>query len=137
MVVTRRIPEDVVEQLDSKTFRIDNIYHKVNLAIIPEGVYTKERTEIKKVVNPNGGMTEEKIKHQVNTNEKALVRLRIPLREQTASEFALEHPPKDMGEGELGAEPTSPKEGEEVKQPEEKLESEQDKEESAKMVEEN
>ena len=85
--------------------------------------------------SPTGGMTDEKIKHPINTNEKALVRLRIPQREQTASEYALEHPTKSPeGADELAAEPTSPKEGEEVK-PAEKLDSEEDEE--TKMVEEN
>jgi len=102
MIVTRRIPEEVIDKLDQRTFKIDNVYGKINLVSVPESVVLKERTEIKKVVNAVTGATDEqKVKVSCNLDEKALCRIRVPLREQTASEYAAEHPPKTADIGDI------------------------------------
>lgn len=42
MIVTKRIPEEILDKLDTKTFKIDNVYNKINLVSIPETVVTKD-----------------------------------------------------------------------------------------------
>ena len=48
---------------------------------MPEGVVTKETTRVKVTKNAEGVDEETTVIDKVNTNEKAFIRLRIPMRE--------------------------------------------------------
>ena len=82
MVITNTIPEEVVSKLEKeiKQFKIERVYEKVQFTNIPEGVEIKDRTVIQTAYNEE---FEKDLKK--NTNEIALVRLRIPVNEQTHS----------------------------------------------------
>jgi hypothetical protein len=82
MVITATIPEDIVSKLEkeNKQFKIDKVYEKVQFTNIPEGVEIKDRT-VKQVAY--GEEFEKDLKK--NTGEIALVRIRIPINEQTPS----------------------------------------------------
>ena len=51
---------------------------KLKLVEVPEGVYELETTEVKTVTNENGEEHEETVVHKRNTNEKALILLKVP-----------------------------------------------------------
>lgn len=82
MVITNTIPEEVVSKLEKeiKQFKIERVYEKVQFTNIPEGVEIKDRTVVQTAYNEE---FEKDLKK--NTNEIALVRLRIPVNEQTHS----------------------------------------------------
>jgi len=64
---------------------------------MPEGVVTKEAKRIKITKNAEGVDEETTVIDKVNTNEKAFIRLRIPMREQTHSEADNLRPPNSRG----------------------------------------
>lgn len=82
MVITQSVPEDVVAKLekDNKAFKIERVYEKVSFTNIPEGIEIKTRTVMQEAY---GEKFEKDLKK--NTGEIALVRLRIPVHEQTIS----------------------------------------------------
>lgn len=133
MIITKRIPEEVIDKLDQRTFKIDNVYSKINLVNVPDSVVLKERTETKKIINSISGAAEEqKVKVACNLDEKALCRIRIPLREQTASEYAAEHPPKTADIGDI-----DPDKNDEVEQLPNLNSDVDEKEPETKLIEEN
>lgn len=50
MISSRRLPEEITDKLDPRTFKIDNVFNKVQLVNIPEAVVLKDRVETKKSV---------------------------------------------------------------------------------------
>lgn len=96
---------------------------------IPDGVHTCDHTYKKKVKGPDDKMMEISVDATKNTNEKAVVRLRIPLREQTPSEYAADHPPVEKPDEEPGNEDAALAEAK-------ANEADQKEPEAAKMVEE-
>ena len=80
MLVTHTVPEDIVQKLDSRTFKISQVYDKVQFTNIPEGTEIKNRTVTMSAYNED---FEKDLKK--NTGEIALIRLRIPVHEKTIS----------------------------------------------------
>lgn len=78
---------------DQKGFKIDTVYEKVIFKYIPEGTIVRDTTKV--VVEKNSEGLDENVTQKIkcNTAEKAFIRLRIPMREQTHSEHEAEKPP--------------------------------------------
>jgi len=105
MITTRRLPEEITDKLDPRTFKIDNVFNKINLVNVPEAVVLRDCVATKKVTAVAGGpTTEEKVKLTANLNEMAFCRIRIPHRDQTPSEYATDNPPKTADIGEIDPE---------------------------------
>lgn len=103
MLITQKVPEEVVTKMtkDTKGFNIENIYAKIVFTPLPEGIIPKDSVAIKKVTNSAGAEMEEQVKTLANTGEKAFVRLRVPMREQTNSEVEASKPVKTAGDDEV------------------------------------
>jgi len=102
MITTRRLPEEITDKLDPRTFKIDSVFNKIQLVNIPEAVVLRDCVQTKKVTAVAGGpTTEEKVKVTANLNEMAFCRIRIPMRDQTPSEYATDNPPKTADIGEI------------------------------------
>lgn len=73
-ILTKRVPVEV------PNVKVDQIHSKIALIDIPEGIYTENYTEvIKKPPAEEGGEEiEEKIEHTKNTEEMAVIVLKVP-----------------------------------------------------------
>jgi len=103
MLITQKVPEEVVTKMtkDTKGFNIENIYAKIVLTAVPEGTIIKDTVVSKKVTNSAGAEILEDVKTLANTGEKCFVRLRVPMREQTNSEYEASKPPKTANDDEV------------------------------------
>lgn len=104
MVLCHRVPKNVV------AFRAENLSQKIKLVHAPRGVEIANRTQVEKVPMsaefPNGEKT---VEIEKNTNERAVVRILVPKRTMTLSEYNAEQR-QEEGEAE-----SPKKEGEEEK----------------------
>lgn len=73
-ILTKRV------SVEAPNVKIDQIHGKITLVDIPEGVCTEDYTEtIKKPPAEEGGEEiEEKVEHKKNTDEKAVIVLKVP-----------------------------------------------------------
>lgn len=66
--------------LEYSNVKVDQVHGKVSLVDIPEGIYPEDYTEvIKKPAEEEGGEEkEEKVDHKKNTEEMAVIVLKVP-----------------------------------------------------------
>ena len=97
MVLCNRVPKGAV------SFRTDGLAAKIKLVMPPRGVEVRTRIGIEKTNvtpgNPKGD--EQEVVIEKNTNEKAIVRILVPKRTVTYSEFNAEQQQvtSEMGDG--------------------------------------
>ena len=97
MVLCNRVPKGCV------SFRTDGLATKIKLVMPPRGVEVRTRIAMEKANvtpdNPKG--TEQEVVIEKNTNEKAVVRILVPKRTVTYSEFNAEQQQmaSEMGDG--------------------------------------
>ena len=82
-VLCNRVPKGIV------SFRTESLAQKIRMVHVPRGVEVVTRTAMERVPpsaeNPKGG--EQEVVIEKNTNEKAVVRILVPKRTMTLSEY--------------------------------------------------
>ena len=71
-ILAKRVP------VENVAVKVDQINGKVKLIEMPEGLYHEDTVEIITKENEDGTKTEEKVEHKQNTEEAAVIVLRVP-----------------------------------------------------------
>jgi len=71
-ILSKKVP------IDGVSVKVEQIIGKIKLVEVPEGVYEIDTKETKTIEEENGEKREETVIHKRNTNEKALILLKVP-----------------------------------------------------------
>lgn len=71
-ILAKRVP------IENVNVKVDQIFGKVKLIDMPEGLYHEDTVETVTKENEDGTKTEEKVEHKQNTDETAVIVIRVP-----------------------------------------------------------